>query len=198
LVRFFEGEDAGEGDEEAEGDRMSGKLAAAGEAMQHRGESSPARFLLQYPRHVRVSLARMDDERQTGCARGGDVAAEPLFLRGARAALVVIVEPGLADCHHLRVTRALDQLVGRYIELVLRVMRMSADGAIHIIEALCDAEHLGVAFDSRRDSNNARDSGRPRARDHGLELAGESGKIEMAVAVDQHRPRLYALPSLST
>ena len=151
---------------------MSGKLAAAGEAMQHRGESSPARFLLQYPRHVRVSLARMDDERQTGCARGGDVIAEPLFLRRARAAFVVIVEPGLANCHHLRVTRAVDQLVGRHIELVLRVMRMGADGAIHIIEALGDAEHLGVAFDSRRDGDSASDSGRPRTRDYAIEFAG--------------------------
>jgi hypothetical protein len=41
-----------------------------------------------------------------------------------------------------------------------------------------------VAFDSRRDGDNARNPGHPRAPDHGIELAGKVGKIEMAVAVD--------------
>jgi hypothetical protein len=62
-------------------------------------------------------------------------------------------------------------------------MRMGTDGAIDIVEALGNAEHLGMSFDSRRDGDNARNAGRPRARDHGIELAGEIGKIEMAVAV---------------
>src|SRR5438034_1102179 len=34
-----------------------------------------------------------------------------------------------------------------------------------------------------------RDAGRLRARNHGIELAGEIGKIEMAVAVDQCQSR---------
>src|SRR5215470_3890909 len=135
---------------------MKRPSAAAGEAMQHRGESSPPRFLLQYSRHVLVSVARMDDERQTGCARGGDVVAQALFLRQARAAIVVIVEPGLADCHHLGVTRAAYQLIDRNIELFVRVMRMGPDGAIDIVEALGDGEHFRMSFDSRRDGDNAR------------------------------------------
>ena len=43
--------------------------------MQHGGESALPRFLLQDARHVGVGLARMDDERQTGFARSGDVGA---------------------------------------------------------------------------------------------------------------------------
>jgi hypothetical protein len=46
-----------------------------------------------------------------------------------------------------------------------------------------------VPFDPRRDGNDARNAGRLRARNHGIELAGEIGKVEMAVAVDQRRLR---------
>ena len=61
-------------------------------------------------RHVVVGLARMDDQRQAGLARRRDVGAEALLLRVARAVVVVIVEPGLADRHHLRMPRARDQI----------------------------------------------------------------------------------------
>ena len=63
-------------------------------------------------RHVVVGLARVDDERQAGLARGGDMIAEAALLRVARAVIVVIVEPGLADRHHLGMARARDQVVG--------------------------------------------------------------------------------------
>src|SRR5262249_53985365 len=49
------------------------------------GKAAFPRFLFQYPRHVRIRFARVDDERQTGCARGGNVIAQALFLRRARA-----------------------------------------------------------------------------------------------------------------
>ena len=56
-------------------------------------------------RHVGVGLARMDHQRQAGFARRRDVRAEALLLRVARAVVVVIVEPGLADRHHFRMLR---------------------------------------------------------------------------------------------
>ena len=58
------------------------------------------------PRHVGIALARMDDERQPGLARRRDVAAKAVLLGVARAEIVVIVEPGLADRDHLGMAAA--------------------------------------------------------------------------------------------
>ena len=107
-----------------------------------------------------------------------------------------LVAQVLSDRDHLGMARAPDQLIGGDVQLLVRMMRMGADRAVDIRKALGDGEHLGVAFDPRRDGDDTRDAGRPRARNHGIELAGEIGKIEMAVAVDQHQ--FCALPSLST
>src|SRR5262245_13075985 len=91
--------------------------------------------------------------------------------------------------------RAPDQLIDGDVQFLVHVMRMSANRTVDIRKALGDGEHLGMAFDPRRDGDDARDAGRPRAHNYGIKLAGEIGKIEMAVAVDQHQ--LCALPSLS-
>src|SRR5262249_49700753 len=108
-----------------------------------------------------------------------------LYLRLPRAALVVVVEPGLSDGDHLGMAGAADQLVDGDVKLLVRVMRMRANGAIDIGKALGDGEHLCVSFDARGDGQDARDSGRPRTGDDGVELAGRVRKVEMAVAVDQ-------------
>ena len=98
----------------------------------------------------------------------------------------MVVEPRLPDRHHLGMARARDQLVGADVELLVGMVRMGADRAVDLREALGDGEHLGMPLDPRRDGDDARDAGRLRARHHGLVLAGEIGKIEMAMAVDQH------------
>src|SRR5262249_35524120 len=85
--------------------------------------------------------------------------------------------------------RAPDQLIDGDVQLLVRMMRMGADRAVDVRKALGDGEHLGVAFDPRRDGDDARDAGRPRARNDGIELTGKIGKIEMAVAVDQRQSR---------
>ena len=65
------------------------ELAAAGEAMQHGREGALPGLLLQDSRHVVVRLAGMDDQRQPGRARGGDMVAEAALLRVARAVVIV-------------------------------------------------------------------------------------------------------------
>ena len=149
------------------------RLAAAGVAMQHRREGALRRLLLQYSRHILVRVARMDDERQAGGARGGDVVAKSAFLGLSRAVVVVVVEPGLADRNHLGMARAADQLVDADIELLLGVVRMGADRAVHVGEALGDGEHLGVSLDVGRDADDARNAGAACARDDAVELAGK-------------------------
>ena len=109
-----------------------------------------------------------------------------MFLRRARASLVVIIEPGFSDCDHFGMARSADQLVDADVELFMRVMGMRAERAVDVGKALGDAEHLGMSFDSRRDGHDARNAGCLRAGNHGVELVGKIGEIEMAVAVDQH------------
>ncbi len=99
----------------------------------------------------------------------------------------MVIESGLSERDHLGMARAPDELIDGDVQLLVRVMRMGADRAVDVRKALGDGEHLGVPFDPRRDGDDTRDAGRLRARNHGIELAGEIGKIEMAVAVDQHR-----------
>src|SRR5262245_26102439 len=85
LVGLLERHDTGERDKETERYRPLREIAAARETMQHGGEGALPRFLLQDARHVLIRFARVDDERQTRCARGGDVIAQALFLRRTRA-----------------------------------------------------------------------------------------------------------------
>src|SRR5262249_21487060 len=56
LIRFFEGHNPRERYEETERDRPPREIATACEAVQHGGESSPPRFLLQYACHILVRL----------------------------------------------------------------------------------------------------------------------------------------------
>src|SRR4029077_7576658 len=76
--------------------------------------------------------------------------------------------------------------IRRDVELLVRVMRMRADRAGYVGESLRDRQHLRVALDARRDRHDAPDAGGLRACHHGVELGREIGKIEMAVAVDEH------------
>src|SRR5215470_13228986 len=114
---------------------------------------------------------------------------EALLLRGAGAEVIVIVEPRLPDRHHLGMARARNEIVDADIELLVGVVRMSADRAVDVRKALGDGEHLVVALDAGRDGDEPRDAGGLRARDHGVELVSEIGKVEMAVAVYQCQSR---------
>ena len=179
--------------------RAHGQIAPAGETMQHGREGALPAFFLQNARHVVIGLARMDHQRQAGLARRRDMGAKALFLRVARAVVVVIVEPGLADRHHFRMPRDAGELIAADVELFMGVVRMRADRAKNIGKALGDRQHLRVAAHPRRDRHHAADAGRARPRNHGVEFGGEIGKIEMAVAVDQHGFNFYlAVASGST
>ena len=137
----------------------------------------------------RVGIAGVDDQRQAGLARRRDMGAEALGLLVARAVLVVEVEPGLADADDLGMARRLDQAVGRALPLLLRLVRMDADRAPDVVVALGDRAHLVELVEPRADGQHARDAGRAGAREHARLVAGKLGKVEMAMAVDQHQRR---------
>ncbi len=101
-LRILEGQDAGERDVAGRARWRGGRGRAP--PVKQCSTAGKAPFPVsssRIARHVVVGLARMDHQRQAGLARGGDVGAEALLLRVARAVVVVIVEPGLADRHHL-------------------------------------------------------------------------------------------------
>ena len=76
--------------------------------------------------HVLIGIAAVDDQRQTGRPGGRDMVAETLPLVLARAAVVVIIEPGFADAHDLRQPRPRQQSFGRNNAFVGDMMGMNA------------------------------------------------------------------------
>ena len=72
------------------------------------------------------------------------------------------------------------------VQFLVGVMRMRADRAVNVGKTLGDRQHIGELAHARRDRDHARDAGRSRARDNGVELVGKIRKIQMAMAVDQH------------
>ena len=120
---------------------------------------------------------------------------KPCACAGPRRLVVVVVEPGLADRHDLRMRRQPDQLVGRDVELLGGVVRMRADRAIDLVMRLGDRQHAGEALHPRRDRHHAADACSDRARDHRIALLGEVREIEMAMAVDEQPFQSFRLPA---
>ena len=108
------------------------------------------------------------------------------FLRVARALVVVIVEAGLADRHHFRMLGKRDQRLGIDVEFLVGIMRMRADRAENLRIFLGNRQHLRQLTHAGGDGDHAADAGRPRPPDHRVELGGEIGKIQVAVAIHQH------------
>ena len=65
-------------------------------------------------------------------------------------------------------------------------MRMGADRAIDVRKSLGDREQCAEPPHPRRDGDDAPDAGGRRPRHDAVEVVGKIGKIEMAMAVDEH------------
>ena len=167
-------------------------LGARAEAMDQAGEGALGVLLLEDVAGLAVGVAGVDDQRQAGLARRRDMGAEALGLLGARAVLVVEVEPGLADADDLGMARRLDQAVGRALPLLLGLVRMDADRAPDVAVALGDGAHLVELVEPRADRQHAGDAGGAGARQHAGLVGRELGEVEMAVAVDQHQLAAFA------
>ena len=128
----------------------------------------------------------MDDQRQSGLARRRDMRAEALLLRLARAVVVVIVEPGFADRDDLGMLRAGRSGPRGDVLLLCALCGWVPTEQIDIGEALGDRQSTGEPPHPRRDRHHAADAGRARTPDDAVEVVGEIGKIEVAVAVDEH------------
>ena len=83
-----------------------------------------------------------------------------------------------------------DKLVGGHVRLLGGVVRMRADRAVDALVALDASPSAPRNARTRVEMRDHRaDAGRPRARDDRVAIGVEVGKVEMAVAVDEHRGR---------
>ena len=114
------------------------------------------------------------------------MAAKAALLRLARRVVVVVIQAGFAKRHDSGVPGGRYQIGRSYVELFMGVVRMGANRAEDIGEALGDGEELRLTSDARGNRDHALDPCGARARDHGVKLRGKIGKIEMAMAVDEH------------
>jgi len=143
-------------------------------------------FGLEDPGHVVVGIAGVDHQRQLGFPGRGDMAEERGALCLAGRTVVVVVEPGLADRHDLRMRRQRDQFLGRHIGLFMRAVRMRADGAIDGGMRLGDGANRIEAAHPRRDGHHQPDARSVRPLDQPDTILVELREIEMAMAVDEH------------
>ena len=153
--------------------------------MEQGAEPPLPHFSRQDRRHVVVGVARMDDERQVELAGKRDMAAKDPLSDVARRAVVVIVEARLADPDAFGMSGECAHGVEILRVLPGRLMRMRADGEEHVVVPLRDRDHARGLRHFRADGDHALDAGRARALDDRVEVVGEVGKIEVAMAVDE-------------
>src|SRR5688572_24913685 len=118
--------------------------------------------------------------------------AQSARLRLARRVVIIIVEPRLADRHHLRVLSHPGQLLRCDVELLVGTVRMRSDRAKDLVIALGDPLHLSEAADARADRHHLVHARRMRPRDNPLEVVGEIGKVEVTMMIDEHQASAIA------
>src|SRR3569623_413982 len=126
------------------------------------------------------------------------MSAKPRRLRDW-IALVVIVEADLADCDTARMLGKPHQIPGLDVQFFVCVVRVRPHRAPDFSILLGDRADLIEALDAGRDRHHAIDTIGARTRQHARAVRRELGKIEMAVAVDQHvQPALACSNFLNT
>ena len=144
--------------------------------MEQGGERPLPHFLAQNFRAILVGVAGVNDQRQSGHARGGDVVAKHPRRRILRRVIVMIIEPRLAESHAFRVARQRDELLRAGLRLVERVIGMRADGAEHVLITLRDRGDGGEFGHMGRDGDHPPDAASLRARDDVACSGAKSGK----------------------
>ena len=169
------------------------QIAAAGEAMQHgregalpaffaqdrapcrrrsRASGSPAAVRFRAP--PRCAGGSSAPARRAGCCRSDSRARprrSPRSSGAAASAISVLASMSSSSC-------ALCGWVPT---------EQNTSGNCSAIASTC-----GMLLHPGRDRHHAADAGRARARHHGVEFGGKIGKIEVAMAVDQHVSGLFA------
>ena len=161
-------------------------------------ERPPLHLVFQNARHIPVRFARMDYQRQACLPRRRDVGAKALRLRRPRTQVVMVIQPRLADSHHLGMLGKFNKFGNCDIQFLMRVVRMGSHRAENIGVVLGDAQQPLEFLHLRADGNH-----QPHAR--GFRIGQDFRKafrqpfvIEMAVAIDNQKAQLFAGASPSS
>ena len=147
-------------------------------------------------RDIVVGVARMDDEREVELARKRDLPTKDALGDVTRRVVVMIVEASLADADTFGMIGECAHGGEVLRPLSSRLMRMRADREKDVLVPLRDRDDARGLRYAGADGDHALDAGRPRALNDPVEVVGEVGKIEVAMAVDEsHSALAQALTS---
>ena len=111
-----------------------------------------------------------------------------LSLRAAaRARQPVMVDPNLADGHHLGLLGQALQFSAHIVRCRHAVVGMPADRGEHTVEPLGQVDCTLAALEVGGDGDDPRDPGVRRPLHHPGQFVGEIGKIQMSVCVVKFR-----------
>ena len=127
----------------------------------------------------------MDHQRFTAGPRGADMGTEAFALPFEVAGQPEIVQPGLADRHHLGVVGQRDQFRHRRLGAVFMV-RMHAHGRVDIRMRFGERADFGEFFQFHADAQRVAHLVGRHQVEHLGQLAGEVGEIDVAVGIDVH------------
>ena len=169
-------------------DRGEAQLRARAVAVDHARERPLRHGRAQEIGGIAIGIARMHDQRQTTFPGGLDMHPKHVCLHVARTVVVEVIEAALPDADHLGMrgprhepTRTVEGLLGRPVG-------MHPDRAVDAGIRLGDRQHLLEGAKAGADGLDDGDASRLRPGDHGIALLGQRRKVQMAVAIDQHRP----------
>ena len=155
-------------------------------------------LVFQNARYIGIRLARMDHQRQAAFPRRCNVNTKALCLRRARAQVIMVVQPRLADAHHLGMPRKRDKFRHAHSEFLMRVVRMSSYRAENIAVFLGDAQQLFESLDPCADGNHQPHARRLRIGQNFRKAFRQSLIIEVAVAIDNQKAQRFAGASPSS
>ena len=143
-------------------------------------------FFSQNRCHIIVCVASVNHEGQLGDAGSFNVASEHLFLRLRCRIIVVIIEPRFSNRHAFGIGRGLQNVLQRYIRLILRIVWVGANRTPDIVIGFghcLDLLEFADTCANSHDLAHARVSG---ANNQVIALVGEIRKIKMAMRVNEH------------
>ena len=160
--------------------------------MQYERKSASRGFFFQDARDIVVRLARMDHQRQPGFPRGSDMAAKAALLPFHRTVVAEIIETSFPDRDNIRV---LHEVRGRDVGFLVGVVRMRADRAEDVVIGLSDPADFRELMDLGADGHHPHDAMFAGTRNDGIAFGREVRKIQMTMAVHQHRQPFFSSSS---
>lgn len=129
----------------------------------------------------------MNDQRQAGFPRGGDMEAQRLLLHVLAVGGIVVIQPGLADANEFRMLRQRHQLIHGCHRLVSGAHRVGACGIENRRVGLGDGAHGRFIAQFGANCDHACHTRLCRACNQRVQFALEIGEIQMAMTVRDGR-----------